>query len=353
MKNFTFFTCLFLLCSILAFSKETAKPKDGEGINSFLLSNGRNPKVHYDQFVELNKNKLGKNQSLLKDVSYILPPLSNNVSTTTKSTNSNNTSSSAGAIPSNDAKALKNNTFVEPLFGKKHAEYTIQSNKLSGATFYLVSGHGGPDCGAIGYVNGTAIHEKEYAYDIMLRLARSLKMQGATVHIIIQDKNKGIRDDEFLKNTRKETCRGKEIPRNQKKRLQQRCDEINTLSNQSKSAYQRAVFIHLDSRSNNKQVDVFFYHNQSSAAGKKLANTMRTTLKEQYRKVQPDRGFTGTVSSRNLYVLANTNPVSLFAELGNIQNPRDQKRFLLSSNRDFLADWMCRGFIADYENSRK
>jgi len=249
--------------------------------------------------------------------------------------------------------ARRNNTFVEPLFGKKYSDYTIQSNRLAGATFYLVSGHGGPDCGAIGYVNGTAIHEVEYAYDIMLRLARNLKMEGATVHIIIQDKHNGIRDSEILKLNKRKTCRGKDIPRSQVKRLQQQCDEINLLASRSTNAYQRAVFIHLDSRSVKQQVDVFFYHNQTCETGYRLANTMRTTFRDHYQKHQPGRGFTGTVSSRKLYVLENTQPVSLFAELGNIQNDFDQKRFLPSDNRQALANWMCRGFIADFEKSKR
>lgn len=241
----------------------------------------------------------------------------------------------------------------ESLFGKKYAKYKVHSNKLKGATFYLVSGHGGPDCGAIGRVGGKEIHEDEYAYDIMLRLARNLKMEGASVHIIIQDKKDGIRDARFLKNSRTETCMGKEIPLNQKKRLQQRCDKINQLSRKTKSKYQRAVFIHLDSRSKGKQLDVFFYHHKSSTAGKRLARTMQKTFRDHYRKHQPNRGFTGTVSSRNLYVLTKSKPVCLFAELGNIRNSFDQRRFLKSSNRQALANWMCRGFIEDYKNFRK
>ncbi|MDR1523946.1 MAG: N-acetylmuramoyl-L-alanine amidase, partial [Tannerella sp.] len=34
-------------------------------------------------------------------------------------------------------------------------------------------------------------------------------------------------------------------------------------------------------------------------------------------------------------------------------NSFDQRRFLSSSNRQALANWMCRGFIADYKNSKK
>lgn len=335
MKAYTvLLICIFSLCNLLAFSQEKAKPKDGEGINQFLLSNGRAPKKYYNAFIELNKGKLGKNNSLVKDVSYTLPPLS--------------------------AKAVEKQTTTdkgkkkkEPLFGKKYAEYTIHSDKLKGATFYLVSGHGGPDCGAIGTADGKEIHEDEYAYDIMLRLARNLMMEGATVHIIIQDKNDGIRDDRFLKNSNTETCRGKEIPLNQTKRLQQRSAEINTLSRKTKSSYERAIFIHLDSRSNKHQLDVYFYHHSASELGKRLGNTMRKTFDTQYHKHQPNRGFTGTVSPRDLYVLTNSRPVCLFAELGNIRNSFDQQRFLLSSNRQALANWMCRGFIKDFEDSKK
>ena len=340
MKKFTFFISFLLFCSLFVFSAETAKPKEGEGIYKFLRSNGRDPVAHYDAFIELNKNKLGKNLSLLKGVSYTLPPVATKTTAVTKAT--------TATTP----KVAKKNTAIESLFGKNYDEYTIRSNKLAGATFYLVSGHGGPDCGAIGYVDGIAIHEKEYAYDITLRLARHLMMEGATVYMIIQDKQDGIRDERILKNTRRETCRGKEIPTSQVKRLQQQCDEINTLAGNSKANYKRAVFIHLDSRSKHKQLDVFFYYNQTSAAGKQLANTMRATFKEQYHKHQPNRGFSGTVSPRNLYVLENTTTPSLFAELGNIQNSHDQKRFLVNTQRDALAKWMCLGLITDYEKSR-
>lgn len=80
----------------------------------------------------------------------------------------------------------------------------------------------------------------------------------------------------------------------------------------------------------------------------RLAGTMKDTFESKYDKHQPNRGFTGTVSARNLYVLANTAPASVFVELGNIQNSFDQRRFVISSNRQALAKWMMEAFIADY-----
>lgn len=237
----------------------------------------------------------------------------------------------------------------QPLFGKRYAKYPIVSNELQGATFYLVSGHGGPDPGAIGKLQGKELHEDEYAYDIVLRLARCLLMKGATVHIIIQDAHDGIRDGRFLANSKRETCMGSRIPLNQVERLRQRCNKINALYRRNKAGYHRSIFIHLDSRSKGQQTDVFFYYSASDAKSKRLATTLRATFDRKYDKHQPNRGFSGTLSSRNLYVLRHTQPSPVFVELGNIQNQRDQQRFMIDNNRQALANWICEGFVKDYK----
>ena len=237
----------------------------------------------------------------------------------------------------------------EPLFGKELASYTVTSNELAGASFYLVSGHGGPDPGAIGIYQGRQLHEDEYSYDIILRLARELMQRGAKVHIIIQDKKDGIRDGHILPNSKRETCMGTAIPLNQTERLKQRCVKINELCRKDKSKYKRAVFIHVDSRSASKQTDVYFYHAPGSKGGKRMAETVRKTFAQKYAKHQPNRGFNGTVSERNLYVLRNTTPVALFMELGNIRNKQDQKRLVLPDNRQALARWIADGIAKDYK----
>lgn len=98
-----------------------------------------------------------------------------------------------------------------------------------------MSGHGGPDPGAIGIYQGRQLHEDEYAYDIILRLARELLSRGAKVHIIIQDKKDGIRDGHVLANSKRETCMGDPIPLNQVARLKQRCDWVNKLYRKDKA----------------------------------------------------------------------------------------------------------------------
>lgn len=146
---------------------------------------------------------------------------------------------------------------------------------------------------------------------------------------------------------------GDPIPLNQVARLQQRCDAINQIHRKEKSSYKRAIFIHVDSRGRRNQTDVFFYHAPGSTYGKRLANRIQSTFRAKYDRHQPNRGFDGTVSERNLFVLRRAVPISVFMELGNIQNAQDQKRLVIADNRQALANWITEGIVADYQSSKK
>ncbi len=337
-------------------AQDTAYPKNGDGITVFLNRHNRPGEVYKKQFIELNKNKLGKGNQLLLGVKYTLPPLQNKQNTATGKSGTSakpvQNKKSATTTGTTAGTAQKRPGY-EPLFGKEYASYTVNSNELKGACFYLVSGHGGPDPGAIGKLNGHELHEDEYAYDIVLRLARNLMMRGAKVHIIIQDPKDGIRNSKYLNNSKNETCMGSPIPLNQIERLDQRCNKINSMARNDKEAYKRAIFVHIDSRSKKHQTDVYFYHHETNPTSKQLAQTMKQTFTDKYRQHQPGRGFSGTVSGRNLHVLRKTTTPAVFVELGNLQNSYDQQRFILSNNRQALANWMCEGFVNDYKRFQK
>ena len=224
---------------------------------------------------------------------------------------------------------------------------------LQGAVFYLVSGHGGPDPGAVGKYNGKQLCEDEYAYDVTLRLARDLIQHRATVYMITRDKNDGIRDGWYLAPDKDETCYPSlKIPYKQTTRLRQRRDAVNKLYKKHKGKYQRLVVIHVDSRSKGENIDVFFYHDSRSKSGKKLCYNLRNTFDKKYQQHQPGRGYKGTVSSRNLYMLKYSWPVATFIELGNINHTRDQQRFIKRDNRQALANWLFEGLVEDYKNNR-
>lgn len=363
---------VFLLSLLKVQAQEKATPKAGEGISTFLLRHNRAPKKYYEDFIELNKSRLGKGNVLKMGVTYVIPPAKSSSGTSASPASKTKVALKEDAAAKKtgteskeeagtdkqgiaDGKGRKGKSSVhEPLFGSKLANVKVTSNRLAGACFYIVSGHGGPDPGAIGKAGKYELHEDEYAYDIALRLARSLMEEGAEVRIVIQDAVDGIRDDAYLPNSKRETCMGSTIPLNQVQRLQQRCDKINAhyRKDRKKYTYCRAIFIHVDSRGKGKQTDVFFYHSNKKTESKRLANNMKGMFEAKYGKHQPNRGFTGTVSGRNLYVLSHTTPASVFVELGNIQNTFDQRRLVMSSNRQALAKWLMEGFLKDYKEKR-
>lgn len=240
------------------------------------------------------------------------------------------------------------------IFGSDYERIEIVSNALHGSVYYLISGHGGPDPGAVARYNGKTLTEDEYAYDITLRLARVLISHGAKVYMITRDMNDGIRDGWYLSPDKDERVYpNKKIPTGQTERLQQRVNVVNKLYVQNKGSYQRMVEIHIDSRSKGNGTDVFFYYNPQSVAGKRLAESLRSTMAEKYDKHQPGRGYNGTVSARALYMLRNSYPVASFIELGNIHHERDVQRIIMVKNRQALAEWLAQGLIKDYKANKK
>lgn len=254
-------------------------------------------------------------------------------------------------VQKNNTKRIeKKVTKVEPLFGKEKSIYEIKNTSLKGEVYYVVSGHGGPDPGAIHNAGSpSCLCEDEYAYDVSLRLAKNLMEHGATVHMIIQDKNDGLRDGLILPCDRDEKCLNEgTIPLNQLRRLKQRVKSVNDLYQKHKKAgvkKQKLVVVHVDSRPKGQRQDVFFLYSKGSKNGKKMAANLLDTFAEKYKKNRKDGNYDGEIVARNLYVLRNTHPAAVYVELANIKNPTDQKRITKVGNRQALADWLYEGLI--------
>jgi len=234
-----------------------------------------------------------------------------------------------------------------PLFGPDYSSVKISSQVLKGQIFYIVSGHGGPDPGAMSQVQGQSICEDEYAYDVSLRLARKLMEHGARVEVIVQDPNDGIRDASLLLCDKTELSMGRtRIPLNHLARLNQRCIEVNKMYHENRMQgvkKQTVVCIHVDSRSPQRRQDVFFYYYEESRIGQILAYDLQKTFKQKYEKYRPQRNYRGTVSARNLYVLRNTDAPAVYVELANIKNSYDRQRIMPHANRQALANWLFEG----------
>ncbi len=234
-----------------------------------------------------------------------------------------------------------------PLMGEGYDIVHIEDFSLAGQVFYIISGHGGPDPGAMCTDCPSKMCEDEYAYDVSLRLARDLMQHGATVHMIVQDENDGIRDEQFLKCDNDELLMGKStIPLSQKQRLRDRAATINRLYKKYKKQgvkVQKAIEIHVDSRSKEARQDVFFYYNKNNKSSKELAQTVQEVFESKYDRHQKERGYEGFVEDRGIYMVRSVLPAMVFVELANIRNAADQKRLLINSNRQALANWLFEG----------
>jgi len=309
--------------------------RNGDGIHKLLKDHGLDPAGYTEKFIELNNDNIGRNNSLFVGRKYLIPE------TVAQPSGSGGTTGST-----------KYPVREYAIFGEDYSRVEITDNDLSGTIYYLMSGHGGPDPGANGKYGTFTLTEDEYAYDVTLRIARNLIQHGALVYLITRDNNDGIRDRSILPVDSDEKCYpSAPIPVSQTARLRQRTNAVNRLYAQHKGNYQRLIVLHLDSRSKGENIDVFFYHHSNSRPGKRLADNIHDTFREKYRRFQPNRSYRGTVTTRSgLYVVRNTDPPTVFIELGNISNTRDQLRFVLYDNRQALANWITEGIITDYLN---
>ncbi len=335
-KKITFTTILLFLTLLpaISFAQDMAYPVEGDGIFSFLRRWNRIDKSYVDEFKQLNADRINAEGGLELGVVYLIPPLH-----------------PGDVYPPED---ILYETVNPQLFGEKYSILENRSKRLKNTCFYIISGHGGSDPGAITQVEGHELHEDEYNYDISLRVARNLMQEGATVYLIIQDETDGIRDERLLGNNNTETAMGQPIPKSQIDRLKQRVEKVNTLYNKNKKefSYIRAVEIHIDSRRPKEQIDVFFYHANNSAS-RLTSYTLRDEIMAHYKKHQPNRNFIGDAKHRDLYVLNNFAPPSIMIEIGNFQNVIDRKRILDPNNRQAIANWLTRGFIKDFEYNHK
>lgn len=251
-------------------------------------------------------------------------------------------------VPYYEIKHAPSSTNKSIFFGARYQQIDIIDHKLKGNVYYLVSGHGGPDPGAIGRRGKNLLSEDEYAYDITLRLARRLLQHQATVYMIVHDPNDGIRDSRILKSDKDERYYGNgKIPEDRRQRLKQRAQIINRLYRRhlNTARRQEVVVIHCDSRSTRKRIDIFFYYAPGSRSGKRLAYDLLRKIKSRYQLKQPNRQYHGVVKSRRLYMLKETRPPAVYIELANIRNSFDQRRLILKDNRQAVANWLCLGLI--------
>ncbi len=252
-------------------------------------------------------------------------------------------------VAGGESELIKSSSRRFPIFGKKYEETPLLSKAMAGQVYYVVSGHGGPDPGAMAQRGDFMLCEDEYAYDVALRLCRKLIENGATAYMINRDPDDGIRSGTELPCDYDEVLWGDiQMMQETKPRLEQRSNVVNELYEKHRKQgvpdrNQRMIIIHVDSRNKTEQIDLFFYYRSKHEESQALALRLHDTFRKKYRKYRSDGRYHGTVSTRDLHMLRETLPTAVYIEIGNIRNNFDQKRFVLESNREYLAAWLYEG----------
>lgn len=315
-----------------------AAPQPGEGIWGLLRRNGISPNAQrVEAFRALNAARL-KGEGLKVGVEYKLPVPGATVAVEPAP-------AVAAPAPERSAEARR-----YPIFGDQYEWVQRRSNRLAGHFYYIVSGHGGPDPGSVGRLNGRSMPEDEIAYDTALRLARTLLEDGASVYMIVRDANDGIRDLEYLPPDSDEFYYGDvRMSSNYVRRIRQRGEVINKLydRNRSRAKSQQVIAVHVDAMAgrNQPQIDVHFAY--ASDSGRSLGRSLQSSIRGQYQAHQPDRGYKGRLVRRDLYILKHTKPTAVLVELGNIRHRGDQVRLTKPGNRQALAEWIAGGLLEE------
>lgn len=390
-KVFVLLFSFLLFCNSNAQSWVNASPQQGDGIYALLRRYHLPITAQYvEKFKELNEDVLGSNDELNLEFYYHMPILRYKFDGVTIRSTLGITDYPLAKSIQNYNEALQRDglrdqhytdnldlwvpfyTLEEPpvatdsgsssrretlsgatrfsIFGKDYQDVARIDNSLSGYYFYLVSGHGGPDPGAYGAYGNYFLYEDEYAYDITLRLARRLIEHGATVYMIVRDSNDGIRDVPILRGDHDEFYfTGARISRRTRTRLAKRAEIINNLyqQNQSRAKGQYTIVLHVDSRSNSQRIDIFYYYKRYHSAGRRFAQALHQRVSKEYTEHQPGRGYGGTITWRDLYMLRHVRPTTVYIEIANIRNQRDQDRLVIVNNRQAVANWLCEG-VRDY-----
>jgi N-acetylmuramoyl-L-alanine amidase len=316
---------------------QSVAPQPGEGIWGLLRRSGVTPtSKRVEAFRSLNADKLGSDSALKVGVAYRIPDFETAPASP----------ATAVSIPVSTPASTTATRYE--IFGDKYEMVERRSNRLAGHYYYVVSGHGGPDPGSLGRLDGRPMPEDEIAYDTALRVARELLMDGARVYMIVRDPNDGIRDSEYLPLDGDEYYYGDvQMSSNSVRRLRQRAEVINKLFDRHKASArsQQVIAVHVDALDgrNQPQIDVHFAY--SSPSGRSLGRALQTSIRNQYRAHQPDRGYKGRLVRRDLYILKHTKPVAVLVELGNIRHRGDQIRLTKPANRQAMAQWIAGGLL--------
>ncbi len=204
---------------------------------------------------------------------------------------------------------------------------SASSQNEKNKTVIIDAGHGGEDPGATGV---TGVLEKDLNMQIAAKLAKCLKESGYTVIL--------TRNEDKLLYTEAENIKGLRKIYD----LKNRCNIANE--------YPEALFIsiHMNSYSESKYKGLQVYYtekdNESASLANKIQSSVRADLQKENKRV--------TKSGKGIYVLENTEPVSVLIECGFLTNEEDCKNLSDDAYQKNLSLAIAKGII-EYKEGKK
>lgn len=195
-------------------------------------------------------------------------------------------------------------------------EGTVDESRL----IILDAGHGGEDCGAVGT---TGVLEKDLNMQLAEEIGTLLTEKGYTVIYTRTEDKLLYTPEEDIKGIRKISD------------LKNRC----ALANQYPSAL--FVSIHMNSYSSPKYSGLQVYYTDGNDASICLATRIQTSVREL---LQTENNRT-TKSGKGIYILENTEPVSVLIECGFLTNPEECKKLSEKEYQKQLSSAIVCGII--------
>lgn len=210
--------------------------------------------------------------------------------------------------------------FFLSAYSESEAYISAMSEENEKNTVIIDAGHGGEDPGAVG---NSGVYEKDLNLEIAREVGEKLVEEGFAVIYTRADDRLLYNEDENIKGIRK----------------------ISDLKNRCKIAaeYPKAIFvsIHMNSYGNPKYSGLQVYYSQNNDDSRLLAESIQHTVKDE---IQNENKRT-VKPGKDIYVLENTQNVSVLIECGFLTNPEECEKLSEKEYQKRLSSAIVCGII--------
>lgn len=277
--------------------------KQGDGIFSLLRKQGLDPAKHYEEFIQLNKEKIKDGSFLQVGTAYQIPQASDSFKQT-------------------GVQVLVQNGMEEPIFDKELAGMSLKSEKLKDAVYYLI-------------MESDVQQENVFLRETTQNLASELMVHGAKVYILGND------DEAFLE------ANSGELSETQK--MGNYIEAINKRYLQNSGKYQRVLIIRANEVTGNRNMNVAVYHYNKSEEGQRLAENIQNVFKKNGVSNRSYKDINMIFEDdASLYLAKNILPAISLLTMESDSKKQDGEKIAVRADKKLFASMLTNGIMNDY-----